>query len=97
MGALLKRQLLDGSRAFGEVPLRASLRQVRDHLLRLPGATITGFVRGDHADADACIDFDWEGYAFTIHDRSRGYRFAVADPACPEALLRSILVHFAQL
>lgn len=95
MGDLLNRQLRDGSRVFGELEIRASLVRVRDHALGLPGAVITGFLGGDLAEGS--IDFDWEGYSFTIDDRHYAYFFAVADGTCPEALLHTVLAHFGQL
>ncbi len=95
MGDLLNRQLRDGSRVFGELELRASLVRVRDHVLRLPGATITGYLGGDIAEGS--IDFDWEGHSFTIDDRHHAYFFAVADGACSEAVLHTVLAHFEKL
>ncbi len=95
MGDLLNRQLRDGSRVFGELPLRASLVQVRDHALRLPRATIVGFASG-HVP-EAWIDFEWEGHTFTIDDRPSAYLLSVADGACDEALLGTVLAHFEQL
>ena len=46
---------------------------------------------------EAWIDFAYEGHSFTINDQPGAYWFFVADPACPEALLRVVLDHFDQL
>lgn len=95
MGVLLNRQLRDGSRVFGELELRATLAQLRDHARRLPGATITGFV-GNYV-AEGCVDFEWEGQTFSIGDRAYAYLFFVGDGACPEPLLHTVLTHFERL
>jgi hypothetical protein len=93
--ALLNVLMHDGSRNFGELRLRVDWYGVRDHVLRLPGATVTGFLC-DHV-TEAWIDFAYEGHAFTIHDPLDAYWFFVASPDCPEALLRTVLDHFQRL
>ena len=85
----------DGSRQFAELPLRADWYEMRDHLLRLRGASLTRFLC-DGVTA-AWIDFAYEGHSFTINDQLGAYWFFVADPACPEAWLRAVLEHFDQL
>jgi hypothetical protein len=41
------------------------------------------------------VDFAFCGYTFSINDQFGAYWFFVDDPACPDALLRSVLVHFS--
>ncbi len=95
MVALLHVPMHDGSRQFAELPLRADWYEMRDHLLRLPGATLTKFLCD--GVTEAWIDFAYEGHAFTINDQFGAYWFFVADPACPEALLRAVIDHVDQL
>jgi hypothetical protein len=95
VGALLNERMGDGSRQFGELPLRADWYEVRDHVLRLPGARLTQFLCDDVTEA--WIDFSYEGHTFTINDQLGAYWFFVDAPTCPEALLRRVLDHFEQL
>lgn len=91
MVALLDERMSDGSRKFGEVPQQVLWEEMRDHLLRLPGATLTAFVCDGLTEA--WIDFTFGGHAFSVNDQFGDYWFFVADPACPEALLRGVLEH----
>jgi hypothetical protein len=93
--ALLNVTMHDGTRQFGELPLRADWYQVRDHVLRLPGATLRDFVCD--GVTEAWIDFVYEGHSFTVNDQFGAYWFFVDDPQCPETLLRQVLEHFQQL
>jgi hypothetical protein len=95
VAALLNMTMHDGSRHFGELPLRADWYQVRDHVLHLPGASLTKFLYDDVTEA--WIDFAYEDNAFTINDQLGAYWFFVANPACPERLLRTVLDHFEKL
>jgi hypothetical protein len=84
-----------GSRQFGELVLRADWYQLRDHARNLPGATLTSFVCD--GVTEAWIEFTYGGHAFTINDQLDAYWFFVTDPGCDEALLRTVLQHFAAL
>jgi hypothetical protein len=92
---LLNRRMADGSRLFGELPQRAVLEAMRDHLSRLPGADLTGFVR--EGVSGAWIDFSYEGHAFSVNDPFGEYWFYVADAGCPDPPLEAVLAHFRQL
>lgn len=95
MVALLDFPLHDGARQFGELPQRVDWYAVRDHVLRLPGARLTEFLCD--GVTEAWIDFAYEGHAFTINDQFGEYWFFVADAACSEAVLRTVLGHFELL
>ncbi len=95
MVALLNAPMHDGSRHFGELRLRADWYEVRAHVLRLRGATLSHFLCD--GVTEAWIDFAYEGYAFTINDQLGAYWFFVTSSACPEAMLRTVLDHFEQL
>jgi len=82
----------DGSRHFGELTLRGDWNQVRDCVVRLSGARVTEFLCD--GVTEAWIEFVYRGYAFSINDQLGAYWFFVADTACPEALLRTVLDHF---
>lgn len=85
----------DGSRHFGDLPQTVLWYDVRDHVARLPGAVLTGFVTDDVTEA--WIDFTYHGHVFSINDQLGDYWFFVDDPACPETILREVLAHFATL
>lgn len=85
----------DGSRHFGDLPQTALWYAVRDHVVRLPGAALTGFVTDDVTEA--WIDFTYRGHAFSINDQFGDYWFFVKDPACPDDVLSEVLSHFAKL
>ena len=67
MVALLDERMNDGSRKFGEVPQRVLWDEMRDHLLRLPGATLTAFI--SDGLTEAWIDFTLGGHAFSVNDQ----------------------------
>jgi hypothetical protein len=85
----------DGSRHFGELRLRADWYEVRDHVPRLPGASLTKFICD--GVTEAWIDFAYEGNDFTINDQLGAYWFFVASPACSDPVLRTVLDHFERL
>ena len=85
----------DGSRHFGDLPQTRLWYAVRDHVARLPGVVLTGFVTDDVTEA--WIDFTYQGHAFSINDQFGDYWFFVNDPACPDDVLNDVLSHFAEL
>jgi hypothetical protein len=93
--AVLNLAMLDGSRKFGELAQRVDWYAVRDHVLRLPGASLIEF--SCDGVTEAWVDFAYGGNAFTINDQFEEYWFFVSDPACPETLLRTVLEHFESL
>ena len=46
---------------------------------------------------EAWIDFTFEGHAFTVNDQFGEYWFFVADPTCPDSVLRAVLNHFESI
>lgn len=74
---------------------RADWDRLLSHLARLPGAklrdTTTDFV------TEGWIDFELEGHRFSMNNQFGEWWFFVADPACDEAILRRVAVHFAEL
>ena len=92
---LINLLMHDGSRHFGDLPQTVLWYDVRDHVARLPGAVLTGFVTDDVTEA--WIDFTYRDQAFSINDQSGEYWFFVSDPACPVDLLSNVLSHFATL
>ena len=85
----------DGSRHFGDLPQTALWYDVRDHVARLPDATLTGFVTDDITEA--WIDFTYRQHDFSINDQFGDYWFFVSDPTCPDEVLSEVLEHFAEL
>jgi hypothetical protein len=95
LAALLNVTMHDGSRHFGELSIRADWYALRDHVLRLRGANLTDFLCD--GVTEAWIDFTYDGQAFSINDQLGAYWFFVANPACPEPVLRNVLGHFETL
>ena len=85
----------DGSRCFAALPQRVLWYEVRDHVARLEGASLTAFVCD--GITEAWIDFDYEGYSFSINDQFGEYWFFVAKPECPDDVLVSVVRHFGAL
>lgn len=85
----------DGSRHFGDLPQTAQWYDVREHVERLPGATLTGFITD--GVTEAWIDFTYQGYVFSINDQFGDYWFFVNDPACSDIILSVVMNHFADL
>ncbi|MCI0581135.1 MAG: hypothetical protein L0332_15500 [Chloroflexi bacterium] len=94
-GQLLNLTMHDGSRHFGDLPQSALWYAVRDHVGRLPGAKLIGFVT-DHV-TEAWIDFTYQGHTFFINDQYGHYWFFVQDTDCPDDILHTVLAHFRQL
>ena len=88
-------RMKDGSRNFGDLPATVIWYDLRDHVAKLDGATITGFVT-DHV-TEAWIDFTYRGHNFSVNDQNGDYWFFVEDPACPDDILLSVLSHCERL
>jgi hypothetical protein len=85
----------DGSRCFLSLRPVADRYAVRDHVARLDGAELTGFLTDDVTEA--WIDFRYAGHEFNINDSPGDYWFFVADPACPDSILEAVAAHFSQI
>ena len=92
---LFDSRMKDGSRHFAGLPQTTLWYDVRDHVDRLTGATLTGFVT-DHV-TEAWIDFTYAGHHFSINDQGGQYGFFVVDPACPDEVLLRVLRYFEHL
>jgi hypothetical protein len=92
---LLDFRAHDGSRKFAELPQTELWYTVRDHVQKLPGALLTGFLC-DRV-TEAWIDFEFRGHSFSINDQFGEYWFFVKDPACPDATLDEVVTHFQSL
>ena len=92
---LLDLRMHDGSRHFAGLPMTTLWYDVRDHVEKLSGAVLTGFVT-DHV-TEAWIDFTYADHQFSINDQHGEYWFFVQDPACPDAVLLRVLRHFERL
>ena len=85
----------DGSRCFLDLPATSDWCAVRDHVAKLPGAKLTGFLTDQITEA--WIDFRFRDHRFTIHDPTGDYWFFVSDPNCPEQILVDVADHFGML
>jgi hypothetical protein len=81
----------DGSRHFGELPQTVLWYDLRDHIEKLEGAVITGFLTDDVTEA--WIDFTYKDHKFSVNDQMWKYWFFVKDPKCPNDILRAVLSH----
>ena len=95
MAGLLDDRMFDGSRHFAMLPQTVLWYGVRDHAGKLLGAVITEFVCD--GITEAWLYFSYRHHEFSVNDQFGDYWFFVADPACPEPILREVLDHFAQL
>ena len=98
--AMPSRPLFDvrmhnGLRHFADLPQTVLWHDVRDHLSRLPGAELAGFVTDNVTEA--WIDFAFAGHRFSINDQFGDYWFFVSDPRCPDVVLSAVVDHFASL
>ena len=95
MVQLIDHRMHDGSRHFVELPQSIVWYEVRDHVSRLKGAELTEFVCD--GVTEAWIDFTYGSNQFSINDQFGDYWFFVADPNCPEGVLRVVAEHFRAL
>jgi hypothetical protein len=90
----------DGSRHFGSLPETLSVteshvQRLQAHVALLRDATIVGVVTDQLTEA--WIDFHHAGHRFSMNNQSGDWWFFVADPACPDEVLRAVLAHFATI
>jgi len=95
MRNLLTIIMNDGSRHFGDLPQTVSWYEMRDHITRLDGAKLTGFITDDITEA--WIDFSYCGYKFSVNDQFGEYWFFVDNPNCPDEILEAVLSRCAML
>ena len=92
---LTNHTMNDGSRKFAELPQSRLWYDLRDHLLTLHGAVVTGVLTDDVTEA--WIDFTYRGHSFTINDQFGGYWFFVDDPKCSDDILTEVVRHCESL
>ena len=85
----------NGSRHFASLPQTVLWYVVRDHVNKLPGAALTGFICDDITEA--WIDFTYLEHKFSINDQFGDYWFFVEEPSCPNEILEKVLTHFEGL
>jgi hypothetical protein len=71
----------DGSRHFAGLPQTVLWYEVRDHVSKLPGAKLTGFICDDITEA--WIDFSYRDHKFSINDQFGDYWFFVRSHLAP--------------
>jgi hypothetical protein len=92
---LLNIIMRDGSRHFGDLPQTVLWYDLRDHIDKLEGAVITGFVTDNVTEA--WIDFTYRDHEFSVNDQMGEYWFFVKDTNCPDDILRAVLSHCGSL
>src|SRR5262245_50973951 len=90
-GKLLNITMNDGSRHFGELPQTVLWYEMRDHIKKLKGATVTNFITDNVTEA--WIDFSYLGHDFSVNDQFGAYWFFVDDPTCQDEVLEVVLSH----
>ncbi|MBA4107918.1 MAG: hypothetical protein C0485_19470 [Pirellula sp.] len=81
-------------RYFAEFVVTRSWQEIGLHVRRLHSATFLGFTgRGEKS----CLRFEFCGHDFCIHEADRIFTISVDDRSCPEALIRNVQRHFANL
>jgi hypothetical protein len=85
-GDLFDVRMADGSRHFAEVPWRPPL-VLKQRLLETPGVRVTALIE---SVAEAWIDFEYAGRAFSAHNPLNDFWLFVRDPGCPEGVLREV-------
>lgn len=81
----------DGSRLFAELPEACSWESLRQHIARLPGATVTHYLTDNVTEM--WLDFSFRGHAFTVNNQYGDFWFFVRDPACPDDVLAAVIDH----
>ena len=95
MTDLLDIRMNDGSRHFCSLPAREDWYAVRDHVANLRGASLTEFICD--GVTEAWIDFSFQDQSFSINDQFGEYWFFVVEPACPESILKAVMLHWQTL
>ena len=87
--------MCDGSRQFGDLPHTVSWYKLRNHIEKLRGAVITGFLTDDITEA--WIDFSYSSHSFSLNNQLGDYWFFVDNPQCPDDVLQKVLSHCESL
>lgn len=85
----------DGSRLFASLPMSVLGHGVRNHVVKLSRAELTGFI--DPGLTEVWIDFGFEGHRFSINAQLGENWFFVDEPGCPDAILHEVVRHFSGL
>jgi hypothetical protein len=85
----------DGSRHFGDLPETVSWHELHNHLPKLSGVVVTGFLTDDITEA--WIDFTFSDQVFSINNQFGQYWFFVDNPHCPDEILQAVLAHCERL
>lgn len=78
--------------AFCKFPQTRFWDEVHEHLLLLPGATVTGFV--DHPAVGSWLDFLFRGCSFKITAESGAFALTVHGTGCPASVQAEVATHF---
>ena len=81
----------DGSRQFAELPESCASEKLRQHIERLPGATVTDYLTDNVTEM--WLDFSFRGHAFTVNNQLGDFWFFVREPDCPDDILAAIVQH----
>ena len=92
---LFDHRMVDGSRNFADLPEVAGFGAMREHLKSLKGATEVDYITDQVTEV--WIDFERNGYRFSINNQSGWYWLFADDPETPEAELEAVAEHFAQI
>ena len=87
----MNNKMSDGSRQFGELPQTVLWDKLREHISKLPGAIVTGFLTD--GITEAWIDFSYRGQRLSINDQFGEYLFFAVDPSAPDDVLEEVLAH----
>jgi hypothetical protein len=90
---LINLTMHDGSRHFVSLAESCPPLVIHEHLARLDGIQMAPLLFD--GVSEAWIDFDYQGYHFTINNQYGEYWFFVSDPTCPDAILTQ-LVNYCQ-
>ena len=88
---LLTHTTNDGSRWFASMPESCSWSELRDHIAKLSGVSIIGFLT-DHV-TEVWIDFSYRGHTFSINNQFGEFWFFVREPDCQDDILTEIVEH----
>lgn len=92
---LMNITMNDGSRKFGELPQSVTWYELRQHIGKLDGASVTEFITDDVTEA--WIDFSFRGYQFAVNNQFGAYWFFASDPQVADEILGKILSHCGSL
>ena len=77
--------------SFCKFPQSRFWHELRDHLLKLPGAAIGQCV--DDPVIGSWIDFTFQGHLFTVNTQAGEFLFFADGTGCPDSVLAEIAMH----